>query len=289
MADIRKRLDENTPGEFFVDSTCIDCDTCREIAPQTFYSIGDYSAVHAQPSKSDEEHLALMALVACPTGSIGTLTKHDLSKARTAFPLQIEENVYYCGFVSQKSYGGSSYFYRSEHGNWLIDSPKYMPELAERFEAMGGIQHIFLTHRDDVADADRYAKRFGATRHIHVLERSAQPEAEDQFSGFAPIELAPDVLAIPTPGHTRGHTVLLVDNKYLFTGDHLWFSRTKGALSASRSVCWYDWSEQVRSLRKLLDFDFEWVLPGHGTKYHLPQEGMRAALVGLLHRIDPAD
>ena len=36
MANPKKRVPENTPGDFFVDSTCIDCDTCRQIAPQVF-------------------------------------------------------------------------------------------------------------------------------------------------------------------------------------------------------------------------------------------------------------
>jgi glyoxylase-like metal-dependent hydrolase (beta-lactamase superfamily II) len=38
----------------------------------------------------------------------------------------------------------------------------------------------------------------------------------------------------------------------------------------SRSVCWYSWSKQVESLRRLLDFRFEWVLPGHGRRWHAP-------------------
>jgi hypothetical protein len=36
MANPKKRVPENVPGDFFVDSTCIDCDTCRQIAPQVF-------------------------------------------------------------------------------------------------------------------------------------------------------------------------------------------------------------------------------------------------------------
>lgn len=36
MANPNKRVPENAPGDFFVDSTCIDCDTCRQIAPQVF-------------------------------------------------------------------------------------------------------------------------------------------------------------------------------------------------------------------------------------------------------------
>ena len=49
---------------------------------------------------------ALMALVACPTGSIGTTKKHDARIGIDAFPSPIAENVYFCGFTSESSFGG---------------------------------------------------------------------------------------------------------------------------------------------------------------------------------------
>ena len=51
-----------------------------------------------------------------------------------------------------------------------------------------------------------------------------------------------------------------------------------------RSVSWYSWSEQKKSLRKLLDYRFEWVLPGHGRSLRLPASRMRAAVEELLAR-----
>ena len=33
MARLANRLPDNVPGEFYVDSSCIDCDTCRQVAP----------------------------------------------------------------------------------------------------------------------------------------------------------------------------------------------------------------------------------------------------------------
>ena len=49
MANFNKRVPENVPGEFFVDSTCIDCDTCRQLAPATFGETAAYAFVHTQP------------------------------------------------------------------------------------------------------------------------------------------------------------------------------------------------------------------------------------------------
>ena len=110
---------------------------------------------------------------------------------------------------------------RHPDGNWLIDSPKFVAPLVRRLESLGGVGHIFLTHRDDVADADRYAAHFHARRIIHRDELSSQPGAEVVLDGAGPWELAPGFLAIPTPGHTKGHCVLLVQDRFLFTGEVL--------------------------------------------------------------------
>jgi glyoxylase-like metal-dependent hydrolase (beta-lactamase superfamily II) len=201
------------------------------------------------------------------------------------FPLAVEEPVSYCGFNSPKSYGGNSYFVRHPGGNWLIDSPKFLPRLVRRFEALGGLAHVFLTHSDDVADARLYAERFKSRRYIHRAELWAQPDAEVVLDGEAPIELAPEFLAIPTPGHTAGHCVLLFRERFLFTGDHLDWDRHGRQLWASQDYCWYSWPRQTESMRRLAEFPFEWVLPGHGQRVHLPREDMRRQLADLVARM----
>lgn len=285
MADLEKKLTANTDGLFFVDSTCIDCDTCRQLAPEVFTEDGDYSVVFHQPENETQRHLASRALVACPTGSIGTIEKIDVRPAINDFPLIVIDNIYYNGFVSPDSFGASSYFIERPEGNWMIDSPKWMLHLVKRFEEMGGLSHIFLTHQDDVADADRYAKHFGAKRIIHNLELHSQPDAEIILDGEEDVFFDDDIRIIHTPGHTRGSCVLLYKNKYLFTGDHLWWSRNRKSLSAGRSVAWYSWSEQARSMEKLLGYDFEWVLPGHGEKVNLSLQEMKLGLETLIARM----
>src|SRR5262245_3393032 len=136
MADIRKRVPESIEGLFFVDTTCIDCDTCRELAPETFLDAGTYSAVHHQPITDEELLRAARALVSCPTGSIGTTLKIDLHPAIESLPLEFTDGVYYNGYASADSFGASSYFLRHPEGNWLIDSPKYMPNLVKRYEEL---------------------------------------------------------------------------------------------------------------------------------------------------------
>jgi len=282
MANPRKRVPENVPGDFFVDSTCIDCDACRQIAPSVFGEAAETSIVKAQPQTSAERRQALQALLACPTGSIGSLGDDDVKPVMKDFPLVIEEPVFYCGYNSPKSYGGNSYFIRHPAGNWLIDSPKFVTPLVQQLETLGGIANIFLTHRDDVADGERYAKHFGSRRIIHRDELSSQPGAEFVLDGEGPWELAPDFLAIPTPGHTKGHCVLLFQNRFLFTGDHLAWDRDAHQLLAFEDYCWYSWRQQAESMRQLANYQFEWVLPGHGQKAHLPAAKMRAEILRLV-------
>lgn len=287
MAAIPLRRTENAPGPFFVDSTCIDCDLCRQIAPATFASIGDMSAVVRQPVTPEETDLALRALVTCPTVSIGAAGRFPVRRAAEAYPEPIADGVHFCGYAAESSFGASSYFIVRPGGNVLVDSPRFSSRLARRMEALGGVRLIFLTHRDDVADHARWARRFGATRILHADDVDVGTEAvEQRIEGARPVRLAPDLLAIPTPGHTAGHQVLLYEERFLFSGDHIWWSPNRRMLWASRRVCWHSWPQQLESLRQLLDLRFEWLLPGHGRRLRAAPTEMRHHLERTLRALE---
>src|SRR5881396_2494693 len=69
MANPKKRVPENVAGDFLVDSTCIDCDACRQIAPSVFGEATETSFVRTQPATSSDRRRAIQALLSCPTGS----------------------------------------------------------------------------------------------------------------------------------------------------------------------------------------------------------------------------
>src|SRR5258708_38784809 len=117
VASLGQRLPENVPGDFFVDSTCIDCDACRIFAPTVFHDIGDQSAVFHQPETDDELLAAQKALISCPTASIGTATRQDMRQALAALPEHGDEDVYRCGYTSESSFGAFSYLIEKESGN----------------------------------------------------------------------------------------------------------------------------------------------------------------------------
>jgi len=288
MANRNKILRINVEGEFFVDSTCIDCDACRQIAPEVFADSGRYSYVYSQPRNEVERRKAIQALICCPVGAIGVngeKFKLDISKAIDDFPLLIEDDVFYCGFNSEKSFGANSYFIKGSNVNWMIDSPRFVSHLVKKFELMGGIDYIFLSHRDDVADAGKFASHFKAKMIIHKRDSIAVRNADVIVDGDEPVEIVPGFVVIPTPGHTSGHCVLLYRDKFLFTGDHLWWNKEEGVLDAGRDVCWYSWDRQIESMEKLLDFNFEWILPGHGQRVKLPVDSVKSEIRSLIKRM----
>lgn len=276
MAHLNQSRPQNVNGDFYVDSTCIDCDTCRWMVPEVFSRIDEQSAVYHQPENEAERLRSLQALLACPTASIGTIEKpKDIKEAQQSFPILVAENVYHCGYHSEDSYGAASYLIVLPEGNILVNSPRFTPPLVKRLEEMGGIRYMYLTHRDDVADHKKYREHFGCQRILHTDDiTSGTRDVEIQLTGTEPYQLTPDLLIIPVPGHSKGHTVLLYKNLFSFTGDHLAWSSRLNQLIAFRDVCWYSWQEQIKSMRKLANYSFEWVLPGHGRRYHADAKTM---------------
>jgi glyoxylase-like metal-dependent hydrolase (beta-lactamase superfamily II)/ferredoxin len=274
MAQLKLRVRDNVPGELFVDSTCIECDTCRELAPGVFGGRGQ-SFVQRQPADGAEWQRALQAVVSCPTASIGA--ERSARAAAQSLPVPVADGVFRCGYSSEASYGAQSYFLQREDGNVLVDSPRFAAPLVKRLADLGGVRKMFLSHSDDVADHARFHEHFGCERILHKSDDDIGAEISLDDN---PREIGRNLKVIPVPGHTRGSCALLVDDTYLFSGDHLWGD--EGELAMGRGVCWYSWPEQRRSLRRLLDYRFEWVLPGHGRSLHLPAPRMRAALEALV-------
>jgi glyoxylase-like metal-dependent hydrolase (beta-lactamase superfamily II)/ferredoxin len=289
MAHPKRRLPGNAPGAFYVDDTCIDCDTCRWLAPETFFRAAGQSAVRHQPQSPESRRQALLAAVACPTASIGTLDPApEMPAARAAYPIPIGEigggpgatgdpahvpegadQVYYCGYHSAASYGAASYLIRRPDGNVLVDSPRRSETLAARIKELGGARWLFLTHGDDVADHAYWRETLGCERILHEGDVAPSTRGcERILSGGDEVDLAPDLRIIPVPGHTEGSCVLLYRNAFLFTGDHLAWSERRGHLYAFRDACWHSWTEQIGSMGKLAGYRCEWVLPGHGRGRH---------------------
>ncbi|MGI0488645.1 4Fe-4S domain-containing protein [Pantanalinema rosaneae CENA516] len=203
MAHLTQRRPENVSGDFYVDRTCIDCDTCRWMAPDVFYQAGEQSAVYHQPENDQERLRAMQALLSCPTSSIGTVAKPtDIKQAQESFPIAIAASVFHCGYHAESSFAAASYFIQRPAGNVLVDSPRFAAPLVKQLEALGGVRYLYLTHRDDVADHEKFHAHFGCDRLLHIDDiTKVTKSVEIPLSGSEPIQFAPDLLIIPVPGH----------------------------------------------------------------------------------------
>jgi glyoxylase-like metal-dependent hydrolase (beta-lactamase superfamily II) len=287
MARIDQRDARNADGPWFVDTRCIDCGTCRDLVPELFDAVGDQSLVAVQPSGPDGEHRAWLAAEACPTQSIGRTPRTP--RPPGLYPLHVDGPVYDLGHTSEDSFGATGYLVLRPDGNLMVDAPRFTRALTGPLDALGGVAHVLLTHRDDVADAPRWADRYGARVWIHEADASAAPEATDLLRGRDPVTVAPGVVAIPVPGHTRGSVVFAVDGTWLFTGDSLAWSHRRGDLVAFHGACWYSWEEQTRSLARLAELtSFAWVLPGHGARVGLAAADAHHRLLRLVARMAAA-
>ncbi len=291
MARTDRRHPANAPGSWFVDQRCIDCGTCREQAPTLFGYAGAQSVVVRQPCGPHDELAAWRAAKACPPSSIGR-SPHTPAPEGT-YPWLIDSwagaSVFDLGHTAESSFGATSYLVERSDGNLMVDAPRFVRPVRDTLDSLGGLAHVLLTHRDDVADARQWAQRYGSRSWMHERDRSAAPWTTDVLTGDDPVEVAPGVVAVPVPGHTAGSVAYSVDGRWLFTGDSLAWSHDERDLVAFRDACWYSWQAQSDSLGRLADqVPVQWVLPGHGARIRLEPGDGRSRLAALSRRMVPA-
>lgn len=72
MANKEDSVPENIPGKYYVDSECIFCGACIELAPENFASQNDeYAYIEKQPENESEEEQCQEAMGSCPVDAIG--------------------------------------------------------------------------------------------------------------------------------------------------------------------------------------------------------------------------
>ena len=156
--------------------------------------------------------------------------------------------VYDVGYCSEDSFGASAWFVTRPDGNLLIDSPRFTEALAGPFAELGGIAHVLLTHRDDVADAQRWAERFGSRVWIHaddavrgaVRHRPPRGRRRRAHHGLARAWWPTRCPGTPAAAWSSSSTTSSASR-----GDSLAWSQGRADLTAFRGACWYSWTEQT--------------------------------------------
>lgn len=74
MAELEESYEQNVKGAYYVDNQCIDCDLCRETAPENFTrdDDGGHSFVFKQPENDEQKTQCDEAMEGCPVEAIGS-------------------------------------------------------------------------------------------------------------------------------------------------------------------------------------------------------------------------
>lgn len=271
--------------DWYVDDRCTNCDVARQLAPELIGEFGGRSKILRQPLNEAEIDTLHAAAYACPTRSIRR-SSGPLEPIRDPFPMRLDEGIYLCGHNSGRTAGANAYLLLRPAGTLMIDTPRWSKSLAARYEALGPVTDVLLTHGDHAAHGRRYADQFGARLWIHEGDLSRAPDADRILHGTNPIEIAEGMIAHPLPGHTRGSVLYVADERHCFSGDSIYWSRTTGDVEIFESVTWYSITEFAASLaRSAGRLHFEWLLPGHGDRTRLPAEEMARQLQELTTRV----
>lgn len=270
----------NAAGPWYVDNRCIRCDASRNWAPGLIEADAmGRSYVARQPEREDEQAAMWRAAATCPTKSIGNLS--HLTEPPGIFPYLLTEGVIALGNNALSSFAAHSFLVERPDGNLMVDSPRYNRTLAESVDSLGGIAHILLSHRDDVADADRWAERYGARVWIGEADRDAAPYATDVTPGDTVTVISPGVGSIPAPGHTAGHVVYHIDNRLLFTGDTLHWNHRRGEMDVFPKQTFYSWAILADTIDMLAALPVDWVFAGHGMWHNIGDQEWKRQMAAL--------
>lgn len=272
--------------EWSVDERCTNCDVARQLAPGLVVEVEGRSQLVRQPRGEAEQRQLYAAANACHVRSIRPATG-PLDPEQDPFPLALDDQVLLCGHNAPGTAAANSYLLRRPDGSVLmVDTPRWSQLLAARYERLGPVTDVLLTHRDHAAHGRQYADRFGARLWIHQGDLAAAPDADQVIRGTDPVPVADGVTAYPLPGHTEGSVLYVADEKYCFSGDSVYWSRTDADLAVAENVTWYSITELAASLARTVgQLRFEWLLPGHGDRRRLPAPEMRERLERLAARV----
>ncbi len=166
----------------------------------------------------------------------------------------------------------------------LIDCSSVREEFIAAVKSTGvKLKYILLTHGhfDHVLGIDKFKEVFGVDTYISkadVTQVNLVPSMMHMFAGMNPVKISPvthfvedgdeffigktRIVAISTPGHTKGGMCYLIDGK-LFSGDTL-FQGSVGRCDLTGG----DLKSIVRSIKEKLFLlpDETEVYPGHGAK-----------------------
>jgi len=179
------------------------------------------------------------------------------------------------------------YFVAGQKGA-LIDSSYGQEEIADTYVdyvnsvSKTGVDYIIITHAhpDHISGLSLLKRRTGAQTILHSAEVTDIPIDRRVEDGEVISLGGIDLEIVHTPGHNPGHICLYIrKSKIMFSGDHV-LSKTTTALQPP----WGDMTQYIESLRKLLKYDIDLMLPAHGPPIREPRKRIEEIIQHRLER-----
>jgi len=168
---------------------------------------------------------------------------------------------------SELTFGGKGFLVTGPKYNLMVDTPACTPDVIRAVRGAGGLRYIFLSHRDEIGEVCDLKRALGGALILHRSEAENVSCATD-MPFDTDFEVEPGLWVIHTPGHSPGSSCILLHRdaqKVLFTGDHI--LRLRDDVPAPLHFPWTtDWEAQVASARRLLELDFDYIIPSHGNR-----------------------
>ncbi|MGP4108721.1 MBL fold metallo-hydrolase [Virgibacillus sp. L01] len=187
--------------------------------------------------------------------------------------------------------GCLSYFIESNGEAAIVDSNRMISNY-EKFAGEEGVQikHLIDTHlhADHISGGRELAEKTGGTYHLPpkdadevTFDYAALEEGNDIVVGNTTVNVQP----VYSPGHTLGSTSLIIDDKYLLTGDILFVKSIGRPDLAGKAEDWVgDLRNTLYSRYKELSDDLI-VLPAHYSfAEELGDDGSVSARLGDLYQ-----
>lgn len=195
----------------------------------------------------------------------------SVAPAGIAKPPQLVFEDLWAFAPNRDTLGGTAYFLKLPHGNWLIDAPAWQADTRAFLEAQGGLQGIFLTHRGAFGKAIAIQQHFNCDLVVQEQEAYLLPGA--RVTTFEQEQvIGPQLTAIWTCGHSPGSACLYWEGQggVLFSGRHLLPTR-EGGVAPLRTAKTFHWPRQLRNTQLLCDrFSPEtlnWICPGASSGF----------------------
>jgi glyoxylase-like metal-dependent hydrolase (beta-lactamase superfamily II)/ferredoxin len=219
----------------------------------------------------------------------------DKNNIPLPFPRPLLPDVYFVGYHNEGSFGATPYLTEVKYGGdlvWImIDTPrlsKLSKEAVISLTGPKGPDYLLLTHVDDTAGHQEWVREFPSLKRIfhagdlgvhnwigdaslenvEILLPNIKENGEKltmySLNGTVLQEQEDDMVILHTPGHSPGSISLyLKSHRVLFTGDCYAFT-TRTMQMTGFPQYGNNLRKQASTLRKLLNYDWDVIAPGHG-------------------------